>query len=273
MSLKEKVMIINLSISQWSARKYDRTASAEVATAHAATDAGRFNKILISGDALKKIGKVSNSARTFHYQQTLPWNDNGDRILPSENFFNYTQKMNEFKNEFEALVSDFIAGYDKLMTDARVRLNTLFNESDYPPPALIGKKFRLAFNYMPIADAEDFRVAISEEESERIKSQIEGELKNRVQTANDEMLKRMRTAVLNMAESLEVPDKVFRDSLVGNIEELVEITPLLNFDGNEKINKAVGMLKPLCVDPVQLRKDAAYRKEIADKARKISKLI
>ena len=126
---------------------------------------------------------------------------------------------------------------------------------------------------MPIADVNDFRVAISQEETDRIKLEIQAALDSRVKNAQEEMLKRIRIAVGNMAEALLVPDKVFRDSLVGNIEELVEVTPLLNFTKNEQIEKAVNMMKPLCVDPNQLRKDAAYRKEIADKARRISNLI
>lgn len=266
-------MLVNLNIKQWSARKYDRKVSNEVSQNHAAQDAGRFNKILIAGEALKKIAKVGNSARTFHYAQTLPWGDNGDRILPSENFMNYAAEMAKFKSEFEALVSEFVSTYPSLKEDARARLNTLFDEADYPPQEFISKKFGLSFSYMPIADVNDFRVAISQEETDRIKLEIQAALDSRVKNAQEEMLKRIRIAVGNMAEALLVPDKVFRDSLVGNIEELVEVTPLLNFTKNEQIEKAVQMMKPLCVDPNQLRKDSAYRKEIADKARKISKLI
>ena len=127
MSLKEKCMIVNLAISQWSARKYDRNVSNEVAQNHAATDAGRFNKILIAGEALKQIAKVANSARNFHYQNSLSWSDNGDRILPSENFFNYTSEMLKFKSEFDDLVREFIANYPSLVQDAKLRLNTLFS--------------------------------------------------------------------------------------------------------------------------------------------------
>ena len=273
MSLKEKCMIVNLAISQWSARKYDRNVSNEVAQNHAATDAGRVNKILIAGEALKQIAKVANSARNFHYQNSLSWSDNGDRILPSENFFNYTSEMLKFKSEFDDLVREFIANYPSLVQDAKLRLNTLFSEADYPPQSLIQQKFKLSYSYMPIADVDDFRVSISEEEVSKIKLQIQSQIDGRINDAQDEMLKRMQVASFNMAEALEVPDKVFRDSLVGNIQELVELIPLLNFNKNSKIDQAVTMLKPLCVDPNQLRKDAIFRKEIAEKARKVSKLI
>ena len=272
-TLKEKVMVINLSISQWTARKFDPTASKEVATNHAATDAGRFNKILIAGEALKSIAKVANSARTFHYQNTLPWKDNGERILPSENFFNYASEMAKFRAEFDSLVGEFISNYPMLVDEAKARLNTLFSESDYPAPAIIQKKFKLSYDFDSISEVDDFRVAISEEEADNIRLQIQATIDRRIANAQDEMLNRIRTAVLNMADALEMPDKVFRDSLVGNIEELVELTPILNFNKNQKIDDAVNMMKPLCVDPNQLRKDAAYRKEIAEKARKISKLI
>jgi Protein of unknown function (DUF3150) len=273
MSLKEKVMEVTLNVSIWTARKYDRNASREVADNHSATDAGRFNKLLIADEALKAINKVSNSARNFHYANTLPWNDSGARILPSENFFNYTSEMLKFKSEFDELVREFVANYPSLVEDARTRLNTLFSEADYPPQSLIQKKFKLDYNYMPMADVDDFRVSLSEEEVSRIKLQIQAQIDSRVNKTQEEMFKRMQTAVLNMAEALEVPDKVFRDSLIGNIEELIELIPLLNFNKNKKIDEAVKMMKPLCVDPNQLRKDAEFRKEMAEKARKVSKLI
>ena len=209
----------------------------------------------------------------LHYAQTLPWDDQGARILPSENFFNYASEMAKFRAEFDGLVGEFISSYPTLVDEAKGRLNTLFSEADYPPQALIQRKFKFAYNFMGISDVEDFRIAISEEEADRIKLEIQATIDGRSANAQDEMMNRLRTATLNMADALEVPDKVFRDSLVGNIEELIELTPLLNFNKNQKIEDAVNMMKPLCVDPNQLRKDAAYRKEIAEKARKISKLI
>ena len=273
MCLKTKVMVVNLNISQWTARKYDAGASREVEQNHGATDAGRFNKILIANDSLKKIQKVAGSARTYHYFNTLPWGDNGDRILPTANYFNYVSEIGKFKSDFDTLVSDFVSLYPALKEEARMRLNTLFSESDYPMPGQIERKFDLRISFMPVSDGDDLRVNISQEEIERIKSEINGAISDRVTGAVTEMLSRIREAVSHVADTLEIPDKIFRDSLIGNVCSLIETIPLLNFDNDKHVNEVVDLIRPLCVDPEQLRNNQEFRKEIALKAKFVLNLI
>lgn len=266
MCLKEKVMVVNLSISQWTARKYDAKVSKEVEQSHNAHDSGRFNKILIATEALKAIQKVAGSARTFHYFNTLPWGDNGDRILPSANYFNYITEMGKFKNQFESLVSEFIVQYPALIEDARRRLNTMFNDNDYPNPGFISDRFGIRFAFMPVPDTDDLRVNISNEEVTRIKSEIQGEINNRIDKTVNDMLNRIKDAVSHMSETLKDAKAIFRDSLVGNICSLIEVIPALNFNNDPHIAEVVNMIKPLCVNPDDLRNNAEFRAEIAKKA-------
>ena len=282
-------MVVNLSISQWTARKYDAKVSKEVEASHQAHDSGRFNKILIATEALKAIQKIAGSARTFHYFNTLPWGDNGDRILPSANYFNYITEMGKFKSQFEGLVEEFITQYPALIEDARTRLNTMFNNNDYPHPGFIRDRFGIKFAFMPVPDTDDLRVNISDEEVNRIKSEIQGEITNRIDNTVKDMLNRIKEAVGHMAGVLsnEVADvnavdptgkagivynfknQVFRDSLVGNICNLIEVIPALNFNNDPHVNEMVNMIKPLCVNPDDLRKNDEFRREIAKKAKNV----
>ena len=73
MDLSDKAMLVRLTISQWSARKYDKSASQEIiVNHHAKPDAGRFNKLLVNQAEIKKIEKIANTARIYHYKVTLP---------------------------------------------------------------------------------------------------------------------------------------------------------------------------------------------------------
>jgi hypothetical protein len=59
-SLCSRAMLCLLSISMWSARKYDREASEEIAQRHGAQpDAGRYNKVLLPKEALRRSRKSS----------------------------------------------------------------------------------------------------------------------------------------------------------------------------------------------------------------------
>lgn len=268
-SLKESVMIVNLTISQWGARKYDKTATKEVEDNHQAREAGRFNKVLMQSETLTNIGKIGNKIRTYHYENTLPWGDNGDRILPTEKYWQYVTEVGTMKMDFNTTADQFIDEYIEEKERSKIRLNSLYKEGDYPQSESIRKKFDVGVSFMPIADGNDLRVNMSAEVIDTIKSQITRELEKRVEGATDEMLQRLRDAVGHMAETLKDHNKVFRDSLVGNIQSLTESLPLLNFNNDQRVVDAVNYCKTLCVDPDELRFKRKFRLEIAAKAQQI----
>ena len=81
--ITEKAMLASLHIRQWAARKHDKAVSREVNTHYGSqADAGRFNKVLATKEALKEIQTVVSAARGFHLEQTLPWGERGERLLP-----------------------------------------------------------------------------------------------------------------------------------------------------------------------------------------------
>lgn len=272
-SLKEKVMIVNLTISQWGARKYDRAATKEVEDAHQAKEAGRFNKVLMTSDTLNKISKAGSKIRLYHYENTLPWGDNGDRILPTEKYFEYITQIGTMKMEFSMLCDQFIAEYEMEKSASMSRLNSLYKESDYPQPHTIRAKFDILIGFMPIAEGNDLRVNMSDEIVNAIKSQITRELESRISNATEDMLERLREAVKHMATTLVDKDKVFRDTLVYNIQGLVENLPCMNFNNDQRVVDAVSFCAGLIVDPDTLRTNRRFRLEIAAKAQQILETI
>src|SRR5512141_2772026 len=137
--LSKKSMLVGLKISQWGARKFDRTASREVWATHgASSESGRFSKSLMPlATERLAIARNANEARAFYYANTLPWGDDGLRILPVENYMDFAGKMSGFKNRHDKLVDDFCRKYPALKEAARFALGTLFSEADYPHEANI----------------------------------------------------------------------------------------------------------------------------------------
>ena len=79
-TLSSRAMLCTLSISQWSASKHDRQASAEIAAHHGAQpDVGRYNKLLIPKETLAECG--GSPARPGG--NTTSWDDSGYRVLPA----------------------------------------------------------------------------------------------------------------------------------------------------------------------------------------------
>ena len=104
-TLTEKAILVKLSIKQWSTSRFDKEVTATANKHYNAQDgAGRYTKVLIARDAITEIRKSANEARTFHYENTLPWKDDGYRMLPSANYMDYTQAIRALKNKFEKAV-------------------------------------------------------------------------------------------------------------------------------------------------------------------------
>ena len=268
-NLSEKALLVNLTISQWTGKKEDKGISRQIEREHNAHNAGKFNKILIAENELKKIQSVSNAARSFLKENTLPWGDNGDRLLPSTNYFEFVSAYRKHKDDFILAVDNFIQQYPSLKIEAKRRLNGMFREADYPTTNIMKSKFSIDISFMPISDIKDFRLEIDAEEVQNLRSQIESEFNHRISQSVNDMWLRIKEVVGHVVDKLSEKDPIFRNTLIENIRELIDILPRLNFTNNPDINSTIHSMKALLVDPDSLRNNAQLRSEKAKEAKAI----
>ena len=272
--LNEKAMLATLSISQWRAQKHDKNISEEIAQNHGTTpDVGRYNKFLVDRQEVKEIAQVANEARTYHYAHTLPWMDDGCRILTAAMFPEYAAKMQELSGHFRDSCEKFMQAYPSIVQGARMKLNGLFREADYPPLNRLSRKYGFEVKFMPMPDKEDFRVKLSEDERAEIMRNIEESANSAVKEAMKELYLRLHEVVLRMVERLSDTEAVFRDSLVENITRLCLILPKLNLTNDPKLEELRKEVEDKLTkfDPDTLRNDAEARKEAAEQADEILK--
>jgi hypothetical protein len=278
-SLSSRAMLCSLSISMWSARKHDPEASEEIATLHGAkSDAGRYNKMLLPKQALAEIQKIMSEARHEHYFMTLPWGDDGYRVLPAAAYLDHTAKMREISNRFTPAVDTLVLRFEQLVREAKVRLNGLFREADYPSTAELRAKFSFETKVIPLPDASDFRVCLGDEEKERIKRQITATVEASLQVATRDLWQRLYEAVTHMSDRLsayrvteEGVEHPFRDSIVGNLVRLVEVLPKLNVARDPELERLAEQVRvSLLVDPKELRQSESVRTETAQAATAIA---
>lgn len=268
--LSKKSMLVGLSISQWTARKFDRAASREVWTTHGATsDSGRFSKALLPcANELQAIATNANDARAFYYANTLPWADDGLRILPVENFIEFSGKMSQYKNNHERLVGIFNEKYPALKDAARFALGTLFSEADYPHESRIKDKFAFKVSVRPMVVSQDFRCTLADDEVAKIQTDIAAEVNQSVQDAMKDVWDRLHDAVKKMADKLSEPEAIFRDTLVENVRELVDVLPRLNLTDDPALTAVINEVRDKLTgrEPDQLRKDKDARQDAAAQA-------
>ncbi len=272
--LNTRAMLVALSVRMWLARKYDRKVSDEIAEKHKASkDAGRYNKNLLPVEApsYKAIAQAMQKARSFHYEQTLPWSDEGSRILTAENYMAYTEGMREHRNEFEVAVAQFLPEYPSLHEAAKRVSGSLFKEEDYPRISDLPGKFGFNMKFFPLPDAGDFRVNLKSGDVDSIRQQIEHDTHAAIEEAVGDLYKRLHVAVSHMTEKLSDKDGKFKNTLVSNVQEICDLIPRLNLTKDRKLDQMrrdiEGTLTAYEAD--DLRTDKKLRKKVAAKAQEI----
>lgn len=267
-TLNTRAMLAALNISVWTARKLDRKITQEVNTQHAASaDAGRYNKMLLPGDArsLDAVRKAAQAARDDHYTMTLPWSADGARILPAMQYMEYSDKMRQHRAAFDAALAEFLADYPSLQANARILLNGMFNDADYPAPGILAQKFAFSLAFSPVPDAEDFRVDIADDAAEAIRQQIEANAQAAEARAMRDLWQRLYDGVAAMVDRLSAPDTIFRDSLIGNMRAMLDILPRLNVANDPALAALADEAdrKLAGYHPQDLRDDKATRAQVA----------
>jgi hypothetical protein len=270
-TLTYKAMLVRLKISTWSGLKVDRPAAEEVNKLHnAAKDAGIYHKHLVSKEHLKAIKKIARTARQFHYENTLPWDDQGYRMLPSTNYWEYVGTMNKLMSEFHQEVDGFCKHFKVYKQEAQLTLGSLYDEDDYPDEVMLKELFDVSNHIEQITDPNDFRVSLKDTEVKKIKKTIRQQTYKKIYKANKNLWSRTLEVVQKYRDKLKDPDGKFKNTLVTNLKDVCEIVPRLNFLEDTMLDKlAEEASNELVKDPDDLRTNKRLRKDMVNKADEI----
>jgi hypothetical protein len=267
-------MLVEFNASVWTARKLDKSTTDEVVASKnaGAKDAARVNKHLLAGRTeLDVIQQAVSRARQFVYDNTAPWSDSGLRLLPTVNFMKFTERMNEFEEEMEALVKAFVAIYPTLITAQALALGDMFKRDDYPTANEIMTKFSFRVNYMPVPSSGDFRVDVGNQAQAELKARLEALTQERIDSAMADVRERLSTHLKRMSDRLttdyvggEAKQRRFHDTLVDGALELCDLTKSLNVTNDMALEEARKQLEQLLVGvtPADLRKNEAIRQDV-----------
>lgn len=275
-----RAMLVSFSVSQWTAHKRDKKTSAEIAeTKGAKRDSGNYNKVLIGRENLAAVAAIVQAARQDHIFMSLPWMNDGTRILPVQAFTKYAETMRKHREAFESAVSEFVAQYPDYIQQARQDLGELFNPDDYPMRQEIAGKFKWSIGTLPMPDAADFRVDLDQATVLQMQAEMQDQIGEALRAATADAFSRLYDVVQAMASKLAAYDPAkgkqgnpFRDSLVSNMRELLEIMPSLNLTGDSALETAIATARDrLAIHEAQdLRDNAELRKETATEAAKLA---
>ena len=267
-------LLVEFNASVWTARKLDKTTTTEVvASKHAGSkDAARVNKHLLAGRTeLDVIQQAVGRARQFVYDKTLPWSDSGLRLLPTVNFMQFTERMNDFDEEISALVKSFVAIYPTLITAQAMALGDMFKRDDYPTANEIFTKFSFRVNYMPVPTSGDIRVDVGNQAQKELNDRLQALTQERIDNAMNDIKTRLFDHLKRMSDRLttdyvagEAKQRRFHDTLVDGALDLCDMAKSLNVTNDVGLEQARKELEQLLtgVTPDELRKNEAIRQDV-----------
>ena len=276
-SLATGAMLVEMSTGVWSGRKKDHEASKQVnEQAGADANVASVHKALLGKcaelEAVKShLGWTRNHV---HYALTPPWANNGDRFLTTAIYLEkYHKTMTEAQAEFDRLVNVFLDAYDWEVTQAQVKLGTLFDADEYPTRDEVASKFYFDIYYKPLPDAGDVRVDVGNEQKAYLSDSYKKYYDDRYNGMMQHLWEQLLKPLANMSEKLDFAEgedkRKFKNTLVDNVLDVVEVMRLTNINKDTHMTAVADKLEDALrhVTPEALREDGALRhntKKVAD---------
>lgn len=274
--IEDATVILEFNASVWTAKKLDKGVSAEIVASKgaAAKGAARVNKSLMAGRTeLEEIQQIVGAARTYVYDNTVPWSDAGQRWLPTARLLKVDRRMQEFKQEFDAQVTAFTAIYPTLITAQAMALGDMFKREEYPTVGQIARKFAFSYDFIPVPSTKDFRVAIPAGAQQELRERLEHATQRRIDNAMGDLRKQLGDHLKRMADRLvSIPDdktgepkqQRFHDTLVTNAYELCDLIGDFNVTDDAELRTMKARLENALAgcSADTLRNDYAKREEV-----------
>ncbi len=240
--LSEKVLLASLNVSCWTGRAFDETVTTKLASIeNVDSKAGRYNKALLpqKPEQFTLLINQGNEIRQKFRDMTLAYQQDGIRLMPVKMYLAWTEYLQQQMELREKLVKDFIDAYPCMVDEACGILKGLYKPSDYPHPTHLPEKFKIANSFLPFTDLENISLSLNKVDLDRLKVSIANANAESISSCNNEIIQRLFSAVLKLAERSCADAGRFHKSCLEHLKMEVELIPQLNFLDDEQINSFV----------------------------------
>jgi len=255
--ITDRLMIVRLGIHQWYPTKHDKAATQGLADLHG-VDPVRLGKVIKNLVNLKSIEPLKQRCRRLRnefHAMTAPWEDGGLRALPAEMYFDFVEMLKDGIREIEALADAYKIEYANEIERARVELNGLFNENDYPRPEQMRAMFSVDYTFKPVPNVEDVRVwGIGDQAAADIEQELRSSLEAQMVEAQAHVVNQVIERGWEfVAKVNKFSDQVHEtdgkgvrmyDTALTNIRDVITLVLTgLNFTGDPELTKVAKDLK------------------------------
>jgi hypothetical protein len=251
--------LVHLECSIWGMRKKIPNSQVNV---EAAPEYFNAVKYLIDPQQIKPIETIRGNARSYLYSKSLPFPISGLVFVPKDMIGIIDERLEGLRVEFVERTNVFISHYNTFIENAQEKLNGLYNPVDYPSD--ISGRFGFRWKYITLGAPGQSQL-LSAEVYEREKRKFEQTMFEFRETAVDTLRVSFSEMVERVIERLSGKKRVFRNSLIGNIQEFLTDFDALNITNDTELSQQVKRCRAIMsgVNPDLLRSNSAFRSGIA----------
>ena len=277
-ALENKAMIVTMTASMWGASVSDKALANTLTHQHRADEGtASVRKQLIGKDALKPVKAAIDLAKFIHNRMTLPWADNGQRLLSVKAHETYRDMMETAMARVDEQRRIFVDAYEAEIERARFALGDMFDENDYPDPKEVGSKFGVTYIIEPVPSAAHFVADIGDEEAERIKADLEQRAQMKLDAAMVALYERIEEALRRLIDRVGFNEdgspRPVHATALESLQTLVEAVPSLNLTDDPKLNEIARRLRSLVgsltIDELRYRSSKPHVVEQVSEKRKM----
>ena len=279
-TLASKAMLVKLTTHRANLTKRDTVAEA-VIQAHMDDTSLVVNSKLFR-DKLNPINKImtaSSEVYTYHKEHTLPYVDKGPRILPNEQYMDYSTEMRNRIQNVDNMMALHMPKYDTyVQLDIQHRSlspNSRAKVEDYPTSDQFQSRMGFDLKFTPLPDAKHFLFDLSDADMQAFNDSIE----SIASRARADVIKGMLEPLEHLVDKLNKPigtdGHIFRDTAVENVIEGLKRAKMLNVNADSEIdNMADSLMASLRMyedNKDVLRQSPIVREQAAKKLDEIAK--
>lgn len=267
-------ILVRVSFGKFAPKVKNKKATREYASNHQCDESMHdATTRLIPKEYIDPIQKFESSVRNnFVNNLTLPWERGGTCLIPTKVIDRFMSGIGQLRQDYDALVAEFLQKYEDIVADAKVRLNGDFDASRYPSRTDVSACFRMDVTYSPLPDAGHYLIDASKEIMDELVSDTIRSNEERYDVARRDLRQRLIDKVAHLADrckAINESDKAkWFESNLTNITDLIELIPCMLIGDDEDLIKAVADAKAMLngIDSDLIKGNESVRDDIRKKA-------
>lgn len=238
----------------------------------------KARKKLFDGcDEFKNIRRAMADAKRYVASRAVPSSalKGGYKRIPVSLVESTDSELASRWEAMQELIDKFLEAYPGIIDTARARLRSLFEEADFPPAIVIRDRFKMSWSYHTMETPDTLKTvsdAMFKREEEKAAAAVVAEvdeIRNGLRQGMSEIVDRM---VERLTPDTDGKPKVFRNTLVENMREFMEIFEARNVTEDTELAAVVARARTLLAggtDAETLRRDDSVRETILEGMSKV----